>query len=85
MPKAEGNTAWMITASYGAAALFASVFMIILIAVAHRYLLRLIALLLAPTAPIIRSMCAFLARTPLRDGVLRRYFYPARHRNPLAT
>lgn len=81
---ASDNTKWMATASYGTAAVFAALFLAGMVTIAWRHLLRLIALLLTPLAPLTRSTCQLLARTPLRRGALRRYFYPARHRQ-LAT
>lgn len=79
------NTQWMATASFALAFIFIGIIALTIIFLAWNKLLRLTALLLTPLAPIARSTFGLLARTPLADSTLRRYFYPARHRAPATT
>lgn len=79
------NTQWMATASFALVFIFAGMIVLTVVFLAWHKLLRLAALLLTPLAPIARSTTGLLARTPLADSTLRRYFYPARHRAPATT
>lgn len=78
------NGEWLAQAAYYTSAGFATLLTIGLVVLFHRPMLRLMALLLMPLAPLARSTYWLLARTPLRQGALRRYFYDARHRTVAA-
>lgn len=75
---------WLAQAAYYTSAGFATLLTIGLAILFHRPMFRLVALLLVPLAPVARSTFRLLARTPLREGALRRYFYDARHRTATA-